>query len=43
MGKLGWSAIFVILAALAADQYLDNGYYTNGGLAMLREIQNSLR
>ena len=41
MGKLGWSAIIVLLAALMADQYFANGYYTDSGLAMLREIRYS--
>jgi hypothetical protein len=41
MGKLGWSAILLLLAALAADQYLNHGYYTDGGLAMVRQIRYS--
>jgi hypothetical protein len=41
MGKLGWSAILILLAAVAADQYLNQGYFTDGGLAMLREIRYS--
>jgi bacteriorhodopsin len=41
MGKFGWSAIVVLLAALAADQYFDYGYYTDGALAMLRQISHS--
>jgi hypothetical protein len=41
MGKLGWSAILLFLAAVVADRYLNNGYYTDGGLAMLRQIRYS--
>jgi hypothetical protein len=41
MGKLGWTAIFVVCAALAADQYFNDGYYTDGALAMLRDIRSS--
>lgn len=41
MGKLGWSAILVVLAAIAADRYFNQGYYTDGGLAMLRQIRYS--
>jgi len=41
MGKLGWAAIFVFCAALAADQYFNYGYYTDGALAMLRQIRYS--
>lgn len=41
MGKLGWMAILLLVAAVTADQYLDHGYYTDGGLAMLREIRYS--
>jgi hypothetical protein len=43
MGKLGWSAILILLAAVAADQYLNQGYFTDGVLAMLREIRYSFR
>ena len=43
MGKLGWSAILILLAAVTADQYLNHGYYTDGTLAMIREIWYSFR
>ena len=41
MGKFGWSAILLLLAAIAGDQYFDQGYYTDGGLAMVRQIGHS--
>lgn len=41
MGKLGWSAIALLVAAVAADQYFNQGYYVDGGLAMLRQIRYS--
>jgi hypothetical protein len=41
MGKLGWTAIFVLGAALAADQYWNFGRYTDAAIAMLRAIQRS--
>jgi hypothetical protein len=34
-------AILIIGAAIAADQYLNSGYYTDGATAMLREIKQS--
>jgi hypothetical protein len=41
MGKFGWIAIGVLVAALVADQYWNNGYYTDNALAMLRQIRQS--
>ena len=41
MGKLGWSAIFILGAAFAADRYFNYGYYTDGAIIMLRQIRNS--
>jgi hypothetical protein len=41
MGKFGWTAIGVLVAAFVADQYWNNGLYTDGALAMLRHIRHS--
>ena len=41
MGKFGWSVLTILIGAVAADQYLNNGYYTDGTMAMLRQIRNS--
>jgi hypothetical protein len=42
MGKFGWSVVIIFIGAVvAADQYLKNGYYTDGTMAMLRQIRNS--
>ena len=41
MGKLGWAAIGILVAAFVADQYWNYGYYTDGALAMLRHIKHS--
>jgi hypothetical protein len=41
MGKFGRSVLIILIGAVAADQYLNNGYYTDGTMAMLRQIRNS--
>jgi len=42
MGGKGFLiAIFIIGAAVAADQHFSSGYYTDGTLAMLRQIQQA--
>lgn len=41
MGKLGWTAIFVLGAAFAADQYWSFGKYTDAALSVLQEIGRS--
>jgi hypothetical protein len=41
MGKFGWSVILVLVAAIAADQYLNYGYYTDGAIMMVRQIRAS--
>jgi bacteriorhodopsin len=41
MGKGILIAVLIIAAAVAADQYFKFGYYTDGTLAMLRQIQHS--
>jgi hypothetical protein len=41
MGKLGWTAVLVFCAAVAADQHFNYGRYTDGTLAMLREIRRA--
>jgi hypothetical protein len=41
MGKFGWSVVIILIGAVAADQYLNNGYYTDGTMTMLRQIRNS--
>jgi hypothetical protein len=41
MGKLAWTAIFVFGAAFAADQYWNYGHYTDGTLAVMRQIRHS--
>jgi hypothetical protein len=41
MDRLVWIAIGVWAAAFAADQYWNYGYYTDGALAMLRQIRQS--
>jgi len=39
MGKLGWTAIIVFCAVVAADQHFNDGYVTDGAFAMLRQIR----
>jgi hypothetical protein len=41
MGKGILVAVLIIVAAVATDQYFNFGYYTDGTLAMLRQIQHS--
>jgi len=41
MGKFGWTAIGILVAAFVADQYWNYGYYTDSALAMLRQIRQS--
>jgi hypothetical protein len=41
MGKGILTAVLIFGAAVAADQYYNFGYYTDGTLAMLRQIQHS--
>jgi hypothetical protein len=41
VGKFGWSLLLIFCAAIAADQYLNYGYYTDGAVAMMRQIRNS--
>ena len=41
MGKGISVAVLAIVAAVAAGQYFNFGYYTDGTLAMLRQIQHS--
>jgi hypothetical protein len=41
MGKLGLFAIIVFGCAVAADQYWNYGYYTDGTLSALRQIRHS--
>jgi len=42
MGGKGFViAIFIIGAAVAADQYFHSGHYTDGTLDMLRQIQQA--
>jgi hypothetical protein len=40
MGKFGWAVVFVLCAALAADHFLNDGYFTSAAIGMLREIQS---
>jgi hypothetical protein len=41
MGKLGWTAIGVLIAALVADQYWNYGYFTDAAVNMFRQIRRS--
>lgn len=41
MGKPAFAAIIVFCAAIAADQYWNYGYYTDGALRALREIRHA--
>jgi len=41
MGKFGWTAIGVLAAAFAADQYWKHGYYTDNAMRMLSHIRHS--
>jgi hypothetical protein len=41
MGKLGVTAVIVFAIALAADQYWNYGYYTDGALSALHQIRHS--
>jgi bacteriorhodopsin len=34
-------AVMLIAAAVAADQYFNYGYYTDGAVAMLRQMRHS--
>jgi hypothetical protein len=40
-GKLAWTAIFVLGAAFAADQYWNFGKYTDAALTVLHQIGHS--
>jgi RimJ/RimL family protein N-acetyltransferase len=39
MGKFGWMAIGVLAAAFVADQYWNQGCYTDSASAMLRYMK----
>jgi len=41
MGKVGISAILVIGAAFAADQYLNYGFYTDATVNVLGQLRRS--
>ena len=42
MGGKGFLiAILIVGAAVAADQYFNSGYFTDGAIAMFREIKRS--
>jgi hypothetical protein len=41
MGKLGWTVIIVMGCSIAADQYLNYRYYSDGVLSALRQIRHS--
>jgi hypothetical protein len=41
MGKLGWAVVVVLGTAFAADQFWNYGYYTDGVLAILRQVRHS--
>jgi hypothetical protein len=41
MGKLGWTVVVIFCAAVAADKFLNDSYFTDGTLALLRQIQHS--
>jgi hypothetical protein len=41
MDKLGWTALGILIAAFAVDQYLNYGYYTDNTLLVLRQIRHS--
>jgi hypothetical protein len=41
MGKLGWTVVVILCIVVAADRYLNDSYYTDGTLALLRQIQHS--
>jgi hypothetical protein len=41
MGKFGWIAIGVLIAAFVADQYWNYGHYTDAALNVLRQIRHS--
>ena len=41
VGKLGGSFVLAICAAVAADRYLNDGNYTDGVIAMARQIRSS--
>jgi hypothetical protein len=41
MGKLGWTAVAVLCAALIADHHYNHDYFTDGTLKMLREIRHA--
>lgn len=42
MGKFGWAVVGILIVAFVADQYWNHGYYTDGALAMLRDIRHSI-
>jgi hypothetical protein len=41
MDKLGWTAMGILAAAFAADQYWNHGYYTDATVSVLRQIGHS--
>jgi RimJ/RimL family protein N-acetyltransferase len=41
MGKFGWIATAILAATLVADQYWNQGYYTDSASAMLRHMKHS--
>jgi hypothetical protein len=41
MGKVGWIAIFIFCAAIGADQYFNNGDYTDSVIAVIRQIAHA--
>jgi hypothetical protein len=41
VGRFGWAAILVIVAALVADQFWNYGKYTDAALSVLSEIRHA--
>ena len=41
MGKFSWTMILIFCAALLADQYWNDGHFTDAALSMLRQIRAS--
>jgi hypothetical protein len=41
MGRVGWTAIVVLLLAFAFDQFRLHGHYTDAALAVGREIKRA--
>jgi hypothetical protein len=42
MGKIGWLILIAFCAAVAADEYFNDGRYIDSMIATLREMQHAV-